>query len=160
YDDGTYIQRVTELKISDYTVLYDGEVGATKDFVVTRYLPEVGTVLNDDEVLAGLVNVARLGVLDVVNYGLEPTSKADQVTLVVTVRMRMTGDLRPAAEHATDSGFSASLGYTEKNFLGRAHSVGAEFNVLSTDVGVMVGGRLGYEIPWLYIDALDFQEVP
>src|SRR5690606_10718350 len=60
YDDGTYIQRVTELKIRDYTVLYDGEVGATKDFVVTRYLPEVGTVLNDDEVLAGLVNVARL----------------------------------------------------------------------------------------------------
>lgn len=160
YDDGTYIQRVTELKIADYAVVYDGEVGATKDFVVTRYLPDVGTVLNDDEVLAGLVNVARLGVLDVVNYGLEPTGAADEVRVIVTVRKRMTGELRPAAQYATDSGFSASLGYTEKNFLGRAHSVGAEFNVLSTDVGVMVGGRLGYEIPWLYIDALDFQEVP
>jgi outer membrane protein insertion porin family len=160
YDDGTYVQRVTELKISDYAVVYDGEPGATKEFVVTRYLPDIGTVLNDDDVLAGLVNVARLGVLDVVNYGLEPTSVSDEVRVVVTVRKRMTGELRPAAQYATDSGFSASVGYTERNFLGRAHSVGAEFNVLSTDVGVMVGGRLGYEIPWLYVDALDFQEVP
>src|SRR5690606_1409554 len=53
-----------------------------------------------------------------------------------------------------------SVGYNERNFLGRAHTVGAELNVLSTDVGVMVGGRIGYEIPWRYIDALDFREVP
>ena len=160
YDDGTYIQRVTELRIGEYQVVYDGEPGSTRDFVVTRYLPDVGTVLNDEAVVDGLLDVARLGVLDVVNYGLEPTGTDGEVRVVVTVRKRLTGELRPAAQYATDSGFSASLGYNERNFLGRAHTVGAELDVLSTDVGVMVGGRIGYEIPWLYIDALDFREVP
>ena len=160
FDDGTYIQRVTELRIGEFQVVYDGEQGATKDFVVTRYLPAIGTVVNDDAIVDGLLDVARLGVLDVVNYGLEPLGAAGEVRVVVTVRKRMTGELRPAAQFATDSGFSASLGYNERNFLGRAHTVGAELNVLSTDVGVMLGGRIGYEIPWLYVDALDFREVP
>src|SRR5690606_23313816 len=101
FDDGTYIQRVTELRISDFQVVYDGEPGATRDFVVTRYLPAIGTVVNDDEILAGLLSVARLGVLDVVNYGLEPTNTTGEVRVVVTVRKRMTGELRPAAQFAT-----------------------------------------------------------
>lgn len=160
YDDGTYIQRVTELKLAGYGVEYDGEVGATKDFVVTRYLPETGTVVNDDAIVAGLLDVARLGVLDVVNYRLEQTEARDEARVVVTVRKRQTGELRPAAQYATDTGFSASIAYAERNFLGRAHNVGAELNVLNSDVGILVGGRLSYEIPWLYVDALDLREVP
>ncbi|HZJ08485.1 MAG TPA: POTRA domain-containing protein [Trueperaceae bacterium] len=160
YDDGTYIQRVTELKVADYVVEYDGEVGATKDFVVTRYLPEAGTVVNDEDIVDGLLDVARLGVLDVVNYRLEQTDVEDEARVIVTVRKRQTGELRPAAQYATDTGFSASVSYNERNFLGRAHNVGAELNVLNTNVGVMVGGRLSYEVPWLYVDALDFREVP
>ena len=160
YDDGTYIQRVTELKVADYAVEYDGDVGATKDFVVTRYLPDPGTVVNDEAIVAGLLDVARLGVLDVVNYRLEPTDNRDEALVVVTVRKRQTGELRPAAQYATDTGFSASVAYNERNFLGRAHTVGAELNVLNTDVGVMLGGRMSYEVPWLYVDALDFREVP
>jgi len=160
YDDGTYIQRVTELKVASYGVEYDGEIGATKDFVVVRYLPEIGTVVNDEEIVAGLLDVARLGVLDVVNYRLEQTDVRNQAHVVVTVRKRQTGELRPAAQYATDTGFSASIAYAERNFLSRAHNVGAELNVLNSDVGILVGGRLSYEVPWLYLDTLDLREVP
>lgn len=160
YDDGTYIQRVTELKIAGFAVVYDGDPGGTQETVITRYLPAVGSVVNDEDIVTGLVSVARLGVVDVVNYALEPTAANDEVTVVVTVRDRSTGELRPAAQYATDTGFSASIGYTERDFLGLAHSVGAELNATSTDLGFMLGGRVSYEVPWLYVDWLDFQEVP
>ncbi|HEX7000999.1 MAG TPA: POTRA domain-containing protein [Trueperaceae bacterium] len=160
YDDGTYIQRVTELVIADYAVVYDGQPGGTDETVITRYLPDPGTVVNDEAIVRGLLDVARLGVVDIVNYGLEPTAAPEQVNVIVTVRDRSTGQFRPAAQYATDTGFSASLGYTESDFLGQAHSVGAEVTATSTDVGFMVGGRLSYDIPWLYVDWLDFQDVP
>ncbi len=160
YDDGTYIQRVTELKVAGYSVVYDGKQGGTQETVITRYLPDVGTVVNDQRIVQGLLDVARLGVVDVVNYALEPTAETDQVNVVVTVRDRSTGELRPAAQYATDTGFSASLSYNERDFLGLAHSVSGEVNATSTDVGFMLGGRVSYEVPWLYVDWLDFQEVP
>lgn len=160
YDDGTYIQRVTELRVAGYRVVYDGESGSTQDHVVVRYLPPVGEVLNDQDLVAGLLDVARLGVLDVVSYQLDPTDAVGEALVSVIVRKRSTGVFRPSAQYATDSGISAALSYSEKNFLGLAHSVSAEVNVLSTDIGVMFGGRLSYDIPWLYIAAGDFQEVP
>src|SRR5690606_15690490 len=70
------------------------------------------------------------------------------------------GELRPAAQYATDTGFSASLSYNERDFLGLAHSVSGEVTASSTDVGFMLGGRVSYEVPWLYVDYLDLQEVP
>lgn len=160
YDDGTYVQRVTELKLAGYELEYDGEPGSTQPTVVTRYLPEVGSVINDQAILNGLRQVASLGVVDVVNYGLTPAGAPDEANVVVQLRRRQTGELRPAAQYATDTGFSASLAYSERDFLGLAHTVGAEVDLSSTDVGLMLGGRLNYDIPWLYIDALDFQEVP
>lgn len=160
YDDGVYVQRITELKVQGYELRYDGEPGSTRDSVVTRYLPRPGEVLNDERIVGGLREVAQLGVVDVVSYGLEATEAQDEVRVVVVLRKRQTGELRPAAQYATDTGFSASVGYQEKNFLGLAHAIGAQAEVLSTDVGVMIGGRVSYDIPWLYLDALDLQEVP
>src|SRR5690606_28862828 len=45
YDDGTYIQRVTELRVAGFQVVYDGREGGTDPTVITRYLPDVGSVL-------------------------------------------------------------------------------------------------------------------
>lgn len=160
YDDGVYIQRITELRSAEYRVVYDGEPGATQDHVVTRYLPPVGEVINDERIVSGLINVARLGVLDVVSYQLDPTDTHGEALVSVIVRKRSTGVLRPSAQYATDTGVSASLSYSEKNFLGLAHSVGAEVNLSNTDIGLMFGGRLSYDIPWLYIETGDFKEVP
>lgn len=160
YDDGRYVQRITELMLDGYELEYDGEPGSTQPTVVTRYLPEPGTVINDQAIIQGLQQVASLGVVEVVNYALQPAASPNSATVIVQLRKRQTGELRPAAQYATDTGFSASLAYSENNFLGLAHTVGAQLDVLNTDLGIMLGGSLSYEIPWLYWDVLDFQEVP
>src|SRR5690606_96282 len=160
YDDGRYVQRVTELRLEDYELQYEGEVGSTQETVVTRYLPDPGTVVNDQHIIDGLRQVASLGVVEVVNYALQPGTTPNSAVVIVQLRKRQTGELRPAAQYATDTGFSASLAYSEKNFLGLAHTAGVQLDVLNTDLGIMLGGSLNYDIPWLYIDALDFQEVP
>ncbi len=160
YDDGTYVQRVTELMLEEYELQYDGEEGNTQPSVITRYLPATGTVVNDQHLIAGLRQVAALGVVEVVNYTLQPGTAPDGARVIVHLRKSQTGELRPAAQYSTDTGFSASLAYSEKNFLGLAHTAGAQIDVLNTDIGIMVGGSLNYDIPWLYIDAFDFLEVP
>lgn len=160
YDDGRYVQRVTELTLEGYELRYEGEEGTTQPSVVTRYLPAPGTVINDQRIIEGLRQVAGLGVVEVLNYALEPTGTPGEARVVLQLRKAQTGELRPAAQYATDTGFSASLSYSEKNFLGLAHTVGAQVDVTNTDVGLMLGGSLNYDIPWLYLDVLDFQEVP
>lgn len=160
YDDGTYVQRVTELKTAGYELRYDGDPSSTRDTVVTRYLPKVGSVVSDKQLVEGLRQVASLGVVDVITYALEPVEAPDEALVVITLAKRQTGELRPAATYATDTGFSGSVEYSEKNFLGLAHTVSAEVDVVNTDIGIMLGGRLSYAIPWLYVDALDFEEVP
>ncbi len=160
YDDGLYVQRVTELVLEGYELAYDGEPGSTQPEVVTRYLPKPGTIVNDQDIISGLRNVASLNVVEVVNYGLQPGSEPDSATVIVQLRKRQTGELRPAAQYATDTGFSASVAYSENNFLGLAHKASVQVDVTNTDVGLMLGGSLSYNIPWLYLDVLDLKEVP
>lgn len=160
YDDGTYVQRITELKTAGYELRYEGEPSSTRESVVTRYLPEVGSVVSDKQIVDGLRQLAALGVVDVINYSLEPVEAPDEALVVIQLAKRQTGQLRPAATYATDTGFSGSVEYSEKNFLGLGHTVSAEVDVVNTDIGIMLGGRVAYAIPWLYLDAFDLQEVP
>lgn len=165
YDDGTYIQRVTEVTVAGHDVTFEDGESATRDFVVTRYMPAVGSVVNQNEIRAGLQAIGRLGAVEPVNVRFVPTDDPSQVRLNVIVSEVRTGLFTPSAQYATDSGLSASLSFSESNFLGRAHNVGAELNAQTSDLdsplgGLLLGGSLRYSIPWLYIDAYDFQEVP
>lgn len=160
YVDGAYIQRVSEVRVGGYQVTFQGGREKTRDFVVARYLPEVGAVLNQNEIRSSLRRIARLGVVEPINVNLQPGEDPQQVTLNVIVRETRTGVFTPSAQYATDSGLSASLSFSESNFLGRAHDISAELNAQTSDLGFMLGGSLRYSIPWLYLDALDFQEVP
>lgn len=159
--DGTYIQRITEVKIGGHRVTYDGDARKTQEFVIERYLPDVGSVLNQNQLRASLQQIARLGVVEPLNVAVEPIEGApDQVTLNVLIRETRTGVFTPSAQYSTDSGLSASLTFSESNLLGRAHDVSAELNAQTSDLGFMVGGIVSYSVPWLYLDVLDFQEVP
>ncbi len=160
YDNGTYIQRVTEMKIEGYKIQYQGQPDNTKRFVITRYLPAVGSVANVNQIDAGLRSVYRTGAITPVDRTVRQGTKPDQVIVVVTVKHAGTGTFQPSAQYATDTGLSASLSYQEKNFLGRAHHVSIDLTGKSTDLGVMIGGSLRYDIPWLYIPQGDFEKVP
>lgn len=157
--DGTYVQRITELTIASYQVSFQEGEGGTLPSVVTRYLPETGTVLNLLALDAGLREVARLGVVQPVGRELLPAEEPDHVVVRVLVRELETGVFQPAAQYGTDTGFSATVAYTEQNFLGRAHDVSAEVTAQTSDLGFLLGGSLRYTVPWLYIDFLDFEDV-
>ena len=160
YLDGTYVQRVTELKIAGYKVTFEGESHRTKDFVITRNLPAVGSVLNTNDLANGLRTLARGGAIQPLGFPLEPTDKPDEVIVNVNVRELRTGNFQPGLQYDTLKGFSAAVSFGDTNFLGRAHTFNAEATAQTSDVGFQVGASVSYSIPWLYVDLLDFKTVP
>jgi len=160
YLDGTYVQRVTELRIAGYTVVYDGAPGRTEERVVTRYLPEVGEIVDLGRLDDGLRRLARLGIVTPVNRLLVPAETPGEVIVEVVLRSNTTGLLQPGAQYSTETGFSASVSYAESNLWGLAHNLSAELQALTSDLGLQVGGSMRYAVPWLDVPVLDLQEVP
>lgn len=158
--DGTYVQRVTEQRIAGYDVTYDGRADTTRESVITRYLPAVGEVLNLRRLDDGLRAVARLGVVTPVSRVLLPTDEPDEVVVNVVVRANQTGVFQPSAQYNTETGFAAAITFTETNLWGEAHTLSAEVEALTSSLGIMFGGSIRYAVPWLYLDVLDFQQVP
>jgi outer membrane protein insertion porin family len=160
YLDGTYVQRIVELRIADYEISYDGDAAGTEPFVILRYMPAIGEVANVQQIDAGLRTLATLSIVQPVDRRFLPTESPDLVLVNLVLRKQPTGLFQPAATYATDSGFQASLSYSEKDLWGRAHDVSVEVTGQTSDVGLQFGGSVRYSIPWLYVDLLDFQEVP
>jgi outer membrane protein insertion porin family len=158
--DGSYVQRVTELRIAGYEISYDGPVDRTEPWVITRYLPAAGEVLNLRDLDEGLRQVARVGAVTPISRQLLAADREDEVIVNVVVRANQTGVFQPSAQYNTETGFSAAISFSEGNLWGRAHNVSAELEALTSDLGIMVGGSVRYQVPWLYLDALDFQQVP
>ena len=160
YLDGTYVQRLVELKIAGYRVTFEDEDHSSEDFIVTRYLPDVGTVLNQDEFVRRLQTVARQGAVQPLGFTAEPAEEPDEVVVNVSVRELPSGTFGPQATYDTLRGFTAAVNYGNTNFLGRQHAFNAEVTAQTSDIGFLLGGSVSYSIPWLYIDALDFKQVP
>lgn len=160
YLDGRYLQRVTEMKITAYEVIFESEAPKTDESVITRYLPEVGSIYNRDELTSGLNSLGRLGILEGVTPQPELTGEPGELRLNLLVREAATGRFGPEASYDTNQGFSANLSYSDSNFLGQAHTISANVTAQTSDIGFLLGGSAEYRIPWLYIDALDFKEVP
>jgi outer membrane protein insertion porin family len=160
YLDGTYVQRVTELRIAGYVVVYDGAPGRTEERVVTRYLPAVGEIVDLGRLDEGLRRLARLGIVTPVNRLLVPAEEPGEVTVEVVLRSNTTGLLQPGAQYSTETGFSASVSYAESNLWGLAHNLSAEVQALTSDLGLQVGASVRYAVPWLDVPVFDLQEVP
>ena len=160
YLDGTYVQRITELKVVGYQVTFRGGRDNSQDFLVTRYMPPVGSVVNEFGILAGLREVARLGAVRPLGREFIATDAPDAVIVNLVVEETATGRFTPSARYATDSGFSAAAAYSEGNFLGRGHRLSADLDGQSSGLGLELGAQISYSIPWIYVDVLDFREVP
>jgi outer membrane protein insertion porin family len=146
-DDGTYVQRVQELRIAGYEVSYDGPPGRTETTVITRYLPRPGEVLDLRALDDGLRAVARLGAVTPVSRQLLPAEESDEVIVGVVVRAAQTGVFQPSAQYNTETGFSASLSFSESNLFGLAHSISAEVEGLTSDLGCSSGAASGTPSP-------------
>jgi outer membrane protein insertion porin family len=160
YLDGIYLQRVHEVRIAGSRVTFEAGEHRTKDFVITRYLPPAGEVMNENALRSAMIQLQRLGAVEPVTATYETTGEPEEIIVNVVVREANTGMFTPSAQYSTDAGFSMSVSYSEANLWGRAHNVGIELTGQTSEVGLMFGGSIRYSIPWLYLDFLDFQEVP
>jgi outer membrane protein insertion porin family len=165
YDEGTYVQRIREVRVVGYEVEYEVEEGGTPrtdPTVVTRYLPDVTSAFNQNALVAGLQSVARIGAVQPVNFALAAADPAvpEEVVVTVFVREAQTRTFTPELNYATDVGLSAAVSYGDTNFLGLAHSFNGEITLQTSPLGLQLGGSVNYSIPWLYVDLLDFLEVP
>ena len=163
YLDGVYLQRLREIEVAGYEIEFEDGVQRTNESVITRYLPDVGTVYNEAAFVNALRTIARLGAVTPLPSS-QPTlpegNAPDEAVLRVAVRENQTRTFRPAANYSTDQGFSASISYGDTNFLGSATNFGAELAGQTSDIGLLLGASVTYSVPWLYLDFLDFQEVP
>ena len=163
YLDGTYVQRLREIKVSGYDVEFEDNVQRTNEDVITRYLPPIGSVYNENTFVNALRTVASLGAVTPLPTS-QPTvpdqNAPDEAVLRVAVRENQTRTFRPAANYSTDQGFSASISYGDTNFLGSAQNFNAELSGQTSDIGLLFGASVTYSVPWLYVDFLDFREVP
>ncbi len=158
--EGTYVHRIHEVTVAGYEVTFEGERGRTQDFVITRYLPPIGNVVNQNDLRVSLMQMQALGAVEPVNVHLLATDEPDEVIVNAIVRKASTGVFTPSAQYSTDTGFSLSLSYTESNLWGRAHNAGIEVGAQTSQIGLLFSGSIRYSIPWLYLDFLDLQEVP
>lgn len=160
--DGTYLQRIVEYRIGDYALSWRGGEPDTEAFVVLRELPEVGSVLSLRDLDAGLRRVLAGGAVRPVDRQLRQLEGGapDEILVDIVVEPARTGLFQPAATYSTLDGFSASLSLSEKNLWGRAHTVEAEVDARTSDIGFLLGGSVRYSVPWLYIEEGDFREVP
>ncbi len=166
YLDGTYVQRITELKIAGYDIVFDKAEPKSDESTILRYLPKPGTVLNNNTLRQGLQNVIRQGAIEI--QGASPISAQnpdapEEVIIQLTVRELPTARFQPGLVYetnATSSKFNANLEFSDSNFLGLLHSIGASLTAETSDIGFLLGASVSYSIPWLYIDQFDFKDVP
>ena len=168
YVDGTYTLRLREVKIAGYEVDLQEEDPRTNDDVIIRYLPEVGSIYNQNEMERGILAINRLGIVQLAQIGprishtLVPTDRPDEAIVRFIAQEQPARTIRPSAELATEGGvsFGAEVGYIDNNLFGEAHRLSATVGARTSDIGFQLNGNISYDIPWLYVDFLDFKEVP
>jgi outer membrane protein insertion porin family len=162
--DGTYIIRISEYKTASYRVVFDKENPKTKEYVITRYLPDPGSIYNQEEIRNGLTTVARLGgVVPVSATPLPNPEDPNSVIVEIVVREQPTAQFRPELSYttsATSSEFVGRVSFGDVNFLGEAHDFNAEINAQTSDLGFMFGGSVNYRIPWIYNNDPYYRERP
>ena len=168
FKNGTYFQRIREVKISGYQVDLQTADPRTKDRVITRYLPKVGSVYNQPEVERAILQINALQIAQLtqvgtrISHALIPTDNPAEVIVRFIAQEKPSRTITPSAELTTEGGvsFGADISVADTNLFGLAHSASASVNAGTSDLGFLVGGSLSYTVPWLDVDFLDFKEVP
>jgi len=163
YDSGVYTINVREVIIAGYSLEFDEpENRRTSDRVITRSLPEVGSVLDRELLIQSLRNIFESGIVQPQSptLSVNDPNNPQEVTVNLAMSEQLTRSFVPEATYSTGTGLVGSISYKDDNFLGEAQKVSVDFNTQSSSIGLLFGGRINYEVPWIDIDFLDFRETP
>ena len=168
FRDGTYLQRLREVKISGYQIDLQTENPRTQDRVITRYLPPVGSVYNQTQMERGILQINALQIVRLaqvgprISHALIPTDNPAQVIVRFIAQETPSRTITPSAELSTQGGvsFTADIAVADTNLFGLAHNASASVNAGTSDLGFLLGGSIAYTVPWLDVDFLDFKAVP
>jgi len=104
----------------------------TLDRVVRRQFRVVeGDPFNPREIREAAERIRSLGFFSKADVNAREGSAADQVIVDVNVAEQPTGSLNFGASYGTDGGFGLTVGFSERNFLGRGQGLNFSFNTAS-----------------------------
>jgi len=106
----------------------------TLDRVVRRQFDVVeGDPFNPRAIRESAERIRRLGFFSKADVNAREGSAPDQVVVDVNVDEQPTGSLNFGASFGTDAGFGLTVGFSERNFLGRGQGLSFSFNTASAD---------------------------
>ena len=159
YQDGVYTQVLQEVRIQGYRLEWQGG-HRTQDEVILRELPKPGSLLNVFEFRRALTNLMATGLLAGPPQVLtEPGEGPDKVVLVLRMKEARTGLFTPSLGWSSLEGWSGSASFKETNLFGLGHRVSADLAFVQNDAKDNLSFSLSYEIPWLYLEFADLQDV-
>lgn len=160
FQDGVYVQSLQEVQLMGYKLVWDGG-HRTVDSVILRELPSTPTLLSQTTLRTIYSNLAAtqlLKELPSVSFETSPESPA-QATLVLRLKEASTGLFFPGFGYSSFEGWSGNLTFRETNLFGLAHQPSLDFSFGQNDAGENFSLSGGYQIPWIYLDFLDFEKV-
>ena len=163
YDSGIYTINIREVIIAGYDITFEDPANRrTSDRVITRSLPEVGSVLAREVLIQSLRNIFESGIVQPQSptLSVNDPSNPQEVTVNLAMSEQLTRSFVPEATFSTGTGLVGSIIYRDDNFLGEAQKLSVDLNTQSASRGLLFGGSISYEVPWIDVDFLDFRETP
>ena len=106
----------------------------TLDRVIRRQFRTVeGDPFNPREIRDAAERIRALGFFKKTDVNARDGSAPDRVIIDVNVEEQPTGNLNFGASFSSDTGFGLTLGFSERNFLGRGQSINFKLNTASRD---------------------------
>jgi len=111
----------------------------TLDRVVRREFKVVeGDPFNPRQIRQAAERIRRLGFFSKADVNAREGSSSDQVIVDVDVEEQPTGSLNFGASYGTDAGLGLTVGFSERNFLGRGQGLNFSFNTASDNAAASI----------------------
>lgn len=111
----------------------------TLDRVIRRQFSAVeGDPFNPRQIRESADRIRRMGFFSNVDVDAREGSAQDQVVIDVDVEEQPTGSLSFGASYGSDAGIGLSIGFSERNFLGRGQLLSFSFNTASASAAASI----------------------
>lgn len=162
FESGALTYNIREVKLVGYELQWQG-AHRTADRVITRELPASGSAFNLNDLRAALGRISRLGYVTIASENVRSDPQNPENVTYVLGLSEGKGGIPLSLGLTYDSlagGFGGEASYTNPNTFGLGHNFTAAISLQQNQAGQNFIGNVGYTIPWLDFDFLDFRKVP